>query len=380
MIEETRKFGRTDIVSSVDHRDFSDRMIAEMSNQYHRTLALTGKANALAACLSVTNTAMLSLMNGYLDSVPSTTKRVSASTTPLYPSSLSEYEYAERFPEFGTIIAKRISSRPVFVDEYGSILSYVDVVRTTNNALFLARPDRLVEGSTKNMLAGNVPYTAKFERQDMTRSNITLSLVSRGNPFAINALRYIPMPSAGVNVLDYVRSSSVVPLVQNGDVEFDDVTSSDDASVRLHRTVSGYLHFEQVTTANLKLSVSSDVYVPDLGAVFIGISSLMGEMNVYAVKSYIGYEIELPSGTTLISRGTIAPDHLSSSVSGVRALLYDNLADFNAVSRNYLAAFSGDEVLGIRTNATTMYLLLEITASQNTTPCVGKVDLEVASV
>ena len=379
MIEELDLVTRSSIVSSQDRREFDERVYTELSNLYHRTLAIIGRANTVSLCLGLTNSALLNTISSLQISQDPMVVTVDARTLPLYPT-VSEQQQAERFSDFRVITARRVHSVPVFVTETGQIRAGVEMTRTTANALHMARPSTIVENTLTGILTGDAPYLIKFSYPQEELSNLTLNISSTTTPFSINAVRIVPMPVVGSISLVYMKHSTLLKPVLNGNIEFPDISGNEDPQLRTRRSFPAYIHFKQIDTSVLRFAFESRLYLQDKGAVVIGISSMLGEMNVYALKSYIGWEINVPSGATKIIRTHIYSDNYAESVVNARLKVYSDLVEFNRVSNDYLLSSVGDTLqdVPIGSGTTKLYALLDIDSVDNSTPCIGRIEVEFA--
>jgi hypothetical protein len=369
LIEDIREISRADRVSSSQLRELDDKVYAELSSGYHNLLRLLGKVRTLNTCLVLTNASLSSLLNS--ESTDENTVIIDSGTAPLYPSSISDGEKAERDTEFGVITAKKVNSRLVFTDDAGIMKPTVRVVRATDNALFLEKPDYVVENAVEHCLEGDEPYLASFTKDSMSRSNITLEMRSTDQPFLINAIKYIPMPMAGSVMLEKLRYDGINPVVLNGGLEFEETSIYNTA-----RTFPGYIHFEPVETSLIKMAVSSELYISTLGSVTVGVSKIVGEYHTFAKTSYIGYKVEFPTGTTKLTKVKMEKDSYALSLSNVIIKVYNSADDFNAVSNHYIVSCGVEQEVSVPDPGGSLYFLIEIESVNNTTPCLGKIELE----
>lgn len=379
MLEELVPVSRTSIVSSRERREFDERVASELSELYHRTLAAVGRANTASLCLKATSAAMLDVVSDLQQAVNAGLVTIDARTAVTYPADASVLQQAEAFREYRVITAKRVSSTPVFTNQQGRLLEKVSPERSTANSLYMARPTSMVENSLNGMFTGDAPYLAKFSYPSAERSNLTVNVRSTGDPFVINALRLTPMPTLGGTSLIYVKYSTLLRPVLNGNLEFPDLTGSVDTDLRMARSFPAYIHFKQIETDVLRLSLESDLYLTDVHAVVMGINRLQAEFNVYALNSYIGWTVTVPTAKTKIVRTKIVPDNFASSVTGARLRIYTNKTEFDRMSNSYLLSAMGETAHNVSLGgATTVYALLDLASTDNTTPCVGKIEIEFA--
>jgi len=368
MIENIRKVGRDEKVSSQEMRDLDDSMIAALSMDYHRLRILLGKVRTLATCLRVTNSAftqeLKTLEEGIADAM---TVQLTARTTPTYPTSLSDAEQAENHAEFGTITAKRLNTALVFTDETDSVRPTIEMVRSTTTGATEAL-QTMIENSLDHCLVGTEPYLCRFVGQSITRANLAIDILSRNRQMNINALRFIPMPTAGSVSLSGVRYDGVNPVIMNGAREYPLVSTFDRT-----KSYPAYLHFRPASTNLLRVNLNSTLFVTQLNAISIGISRLVGEYNAYAKKSYIGYEVEIPEGATRLTELSLYADSYALSIQNTRVKVYSSQSEFNNVSSNFIASSAGVQTMNVPISGTTLYFLLEITSVDNTTPCIGKI-------
>lgn len=369
MIEDIRDINRSDPISSINNRKIDDKILAELSNQYHTLLSLLGKVNTLSVCLNLTNASLVNMLKSvdeeedkiYIDS----------HTEPQYPTSISEIDMAENISEYGIIIAKRINNRSIFVDDNDIIKPNIEIVRSTDNSLFLENPDKVIENSPKHAFEGIEPYIAQFVKNNMSRSNITIDVKSNSQPFLINAIKYIPMPMAGSIMLERLRYDGINPVILNGEVEFDETSIYD-----IHRTLPGYIHFEPVETSVMRITVTSELFNTSLNAVTVGISKIAGEYNTYASKSYIGYKVNTPLGYTKLKAVTMNKDGYTMSLNNISIKIYDSLDEFNNVSNRYLISCGTNQTVDIPCENIPLYFLVEIDSINNTTPSLSGISLE----
>lgn len=361
-------------VSSYETREAIDQANADIARLYHRSLELLGRAHVLGTCMDLTNASLLRLIREELWAPDSGSIAFTPTSEAIYPTSLDALSYAEQSPEFGIMHARRAETQNVFADTFGRLRAGFSLARTTNNALFLARPDALVENDLANVIGGGTPYLAFFEKADIDRANITLHLTSAGAPFTINALRYSPMPAAGSQVLELIKYSSISAPRFNGGVSLTDLSVDSTTDQRTPRSFAGYLHFEPLTTTSLRLSVSSDLYLSSMGAIVVGMSAIVGELNVYARNSTIGFSAAVPAGKTRLSSLTINTDAFGGDASNVRVRLYWTREAFDRMEDHFLST-AATRTCDIPLTGATIYATIEFTSVNNTTPTVSSVVL-----
>ena len=368
MIENIRSVGRDEKVSSQELRDLDDSMIAAISSDYHRLRVLLGKVRTLSTCLRVTNAAYAQELRLLEEaSADSMTVKLTATSTPVYPSSLSDAECAENHPEFGIIAAKRLNTALVFTDETDEIRPTITLSRTSTTGV-TEQVLTAIENSIDHCLVGTEPYLYRFVGETITKANLTINIFSNNKKMNINALRFIPMPSAGNTSLSGLRYDVVSPVVMNGNMEYPVVSEFDRT-----KSYPAYLHFKPVQTNLLKIDLNSNLFVAQLQTITIGVTRIVGEYNAYAKKSYIGYEIPIPEGATKLVELSIYADSYALSVLNTRMRVYSTLADFNNVTSNSIASSAGVQPLNVSVTGDVLYGLLEITSVDNTTPCIGKI-------
>jgi hypothetical protein len=172
-------------------------------------------------------------------------------------------------------------------------------------------------------------------------------------------------------MLEKLRYDGINPVVLNGSLEFDETSIYD-----VTRTFPGYIHFEPVETSLIRMAISSELYVSSLGAVTVGLSKIVGEYHTYAQTSYIGYKVSYPTGTTKLTRVKMSLDSYSLSLANVRIKVYDSVDDFNAVNNSYVVSCGADQTVNVPDPGNDLYFLVEFESVNNTTPCVGKIELE----
>jgi len=370
MIEDIKPVSSRNKVSSQDTREFDDRAVTELSNQYHRILELTGKVRNLATCLSLTSQA-IGILTAH-QAAEEGTVRITPSTTPIYPTSCTDR--AECVPEYGIIMAGRIASRRVFLTDGGEVLPSLTIYRSSNNSLYLEKPDRVIENRPEHALIGDIPYLAQFVRDNMGRANVIFTIASTDTPFEINALRFLPMPVAGSVVLEKVQYGDGNPVIVNGSNGFTETEGNE-----ITRTYPAYVHFEPVTTNRFIVSCGSELYYPEMQSVIVGVSRLIGEYNVYALQSYIGYRISYPEDAATMTGLSLSCDTYSPDNDNVTIWVYDSEEHFNAMDSHYILSCTGSSLASIPKPASGyLYLLMEIASVNNTTPCVSSISVRFA--
>jgi hypothetical protein len=321
-------------------------------------------------CLELTNASMMTVLASTESDDPNIVN-ITAYDDALYPTSISSYEKAERNQEFVSITAKRVNSRLVFADADGTLNPSMEVVKTIRTEDNIA-PRYIVENSIENIFRGDLPYVARYVKDEVAKTRLQLDINSKDQPFAINAIKYIPMPAMGAIVLETLTYDEGKPITLNGGVTFPDVTQ-----YSLERTYQGYIHFEPVDASSIRFSLSSEVYLSALSCIAIGITKILGELNTYALKSYIGWKMVYPHDATRLINVQIIPATHSSSVKNVRVRIYDNVDDFNQANDQYIVSCGNDTDVDIRkVSIPNPYILMELTSENNTTPCVGRIRLE----
>jgi hypothetical protein len=376
MIDINTDIKKFDTVSSEDTRSSLEKMADGLSYQYHRILNMAGKINLLSTCLKLNNDAMASYITNTTDDNDSVT--ITAATTPTLPTSLTEENMkAERILEYGTIIAKRVTTKSVFTNNNGNKRSDLILASVSKNSLSLEAPDKIVANSLDHILDSNVPYIAKFVKDGgMSKANIIIRMISDGNDMPINALRIMPLPPMNNIMLDSVIYNLGYNLIQNGDVSFPEVSSYD-----FERTKPAYLHFNQINMRSLNISFTSEIYSADLGAIVIGVNKIVGELNIYSLESYIGYRIPFPDEATGITSVQVYPDCYSSSVDNITTRIYYNEGDYNEMNDNFNISFNAlYNSFFPRYDAEYCYILVKFDVVNNTTPSIGKIKVEFQNV
>ena len=372
MIREIEDISRERRVSSTKTRELTDTLYNRISWSFHRLLQVYGMARTATVCLELTNASMMTVLASTEKDEQNVTA-ITAYDEAIYPSIVEESEKAERNQEFVSITSKRVNSRLVLADENGVINPSLEIIKTAVSGDQRA-PRYIIENSISNAFRGDLPYVARYVKDDVSKVVLNLSITSKDQPFTINALKFIPMPAMGATVLEALTYDVGKNVVMNGGVELPPISV-----YQIERTYQGYIHFEPVSTTELTLSLASEVYLSALGCIAIGINKIVGEFNTYAIKSYIGWPIKYPYGYSRIANIQIIPATYSESMKNVRAKIYDNINDFNQVNDRYIALCDENTDLDIRqTSAPTPYLLLELDSENNTTPCVGRIRLEFA--
>jgi len=366
MIANNRRVSRSERVSSQELRDLDDSMVATLSMNYHRIRKLLGKLRTMMTCLRVTNASFARELRVLLEE-DDMAVTITAENDPVYPSSLQDAEKAENHSEFGVICAKRLNTALVFTDETNQVRPTIELIRSTTTGT-TEELSTMIENSLEHSLIGNEPYLCRFVGEMVSKANLSIDIISRNREMNINALRFIPMPSAGGTSLGGLRYDGVNPVVMNGNQEYPIETT-------FNRTKSypGYVHFKPVVTNLLRLNMNSNLYVAQLGCIAIGVSQIIGEYNAYAKKSYIGYLVEVPEGATKLVELSMYEDQFALSALNARVKVYDNLSDFNNISSNFIASSIGVQTMNLSISQSYLYVLLEITSVDNTTPCIGKI-------
>jgi len=365
--------GRTDPVSSRRTKELEEYFHADLANQYHRILGLLSKARVASTCVTLTNAAFASLISS-LSETSSSTQVITPASPVIYPESTTASEKVEKDEEFGIFHSKRINTREVFTDTDGELLSSIRIERTSE-AIEAGEisPDVIIENEPKHAITGMTPYLARFASEaEMEETDIVLDIISASGPFELNAIRFTPMPMAGAVSLDKLNYDGVVPVTMNGRT-----TYTEGESFTVNRSYLGYIHFEPVSTTRFRLKLSSNMYVSSLKCITVGVSSIIGEMNVYSRYSYAGFQIVFPEGTSRIKSITTTGDKYSPSVENVTYWIYNSLTRFNNLSDDYVGAYGPTQTLDISKPASgSLYLLMRLESINNTTPCVGKITLE----
>lgn len=370
MIEEIKRVGRGERVSSIDNRIFDKKLYTGISNQYHRLIQVLGKVRTMSASLAATNAAISRIISS-MTVDEENIQTITTNTEPIYPYSCGDNQKAEIADEYGIIISKRMNTSMVFIDTLGNILPSIEIMRTTTSGVTDTQIiSAITDNALDNILMEDDPYLAKFIGQGLTSANLTVDIYSRNKSININAIRCIPMPAIDAVSMLLAKYDGINPVVVNGSKEL--TTYLDYTSLR---SFPGYIHFEPVETQLIRFMFVSNLYVSSLSAIIIGLSRIIGEYNTYAKKSYIGYKITPPDGATKIKNIAIYTDGFGESVDNVNIKIYDNQIDFDAMSNDYIKLVSQvmdvDMILGAET-----YYLLEFESVNNTTPTVNRIVTE----
>lgn len=370
------KINRSATVSSRDHRDFNDKLRYELSSLYHRSLAITSELNALSSMITLTEKSTVSMMRKYIDTLNLLNSDViiDAQTAPIFPADLTDLQKAEQHSEFGIISAKRIESASVFLNSIGKLHDHLRVTRTTLNGIVDESPDQIIENNTKHIFDRNIPYIIKFEKENLLRASIYLDIMSDSIPIRLNALRFIPYPGTGSVILDGYWKDGSFPVKTNGNMSYEKPLGTYEGDVDPsydQYTLPGYIHSELINTLNLRLGFSSINYITELQSIVIGLGAVVGELNVYSEKSYIGYELQIPEGKSLKNL-QIHSDIYSPSLSNMSIYIYNDINHFNTMNDNYITRTYGSTDLNI-SGPGPLYLLVELDSVNNISPALSKI-------
>lgn len=370
MLRDIEDISRDKRVSSTKTRSLTDELYNKISSNFHRLLQVYGMVRTATVCLELTNASMMTVLAATETDQPNIVT-VTAYDDCIYPSIVETNERAERNQEFVSITAKRVNSRLVFADEDGILnpsISLTKAIQTADDK----SPKYVIENSIENAFRGDLPYVARFVKDEVAKTTLLLDIESKDQAYAINAIRYIPMPAMGAITLDGLSYSDGKLLTLNGGGKLEDISV-----YTLARTYQGYIHFEPIETTKLSLKLSSEVYLSALAAIAIGITKIIGEFNTYALKSYIGWKIDYPFGYSKLKNIRLIPATYSSSMKNASIKIYNNVNDFNQTNDNYIIKCGENTDVDIReTSVPEPYMLLELDSENNTTPCVGRIRLE----
>lgn len=366
MIDQMRTVSRRERVSSKEIRDVDDKFHRAISTQYHRVLQLLGKVRTASTCLSATNGAMTRLYRSLSDRVEGSLV-VNASSPVLYPSSLVESAQATVEPEFGVITARVLNRALVFTDEKENIRPHINVARSTSGVGTTTRT--IVENAVSHALVGTEPYLARFVGSNTGYVELTLDILSLTRKMNINALRLVPMPSAGgVSLVQLVHTNND-NVILNGGLPF-----PESFLFRESTSLAGHIHFQPIETNLLRMTLATDLYLSDLDCSVIGVAKVIGEYNTYAKNSAVGFSLDIPDGATRLAALSISADNFAQSVENAKVKVYSDLSSFNAMSNDYITwATHTMQTPGVSVSGEKIYLLLEIESVDGTTPCIGKI-------
>jgi hypothetical protein len=369
MISEIQKIDEGKKVSSRSLRDLSDKTYGRISKTFHDSMKTSGNLRAATICMEMMNASLSSILD-LTDPAAANVSLITPYSESIYPS--SSFHKAEKTTGGMCFNARRISTRPVFTDTNGNILSSISISRSITAADDVL-PDKITENSITNLFNTGIPFITRVEKEVLSRIIMELTISSTDEPLKINALRYVPIPAVGVTTLDNITVNTGGQLTMNGYTVFQSSTGQ-----VMDRTREGYIHFEEVDMADITLTLSSETFLTSYNCVAIGMSGLVGEYNNYALKSYIGWSIPYKGEYTSLTKVKAYAANYSESLSNVRFNLYSNISDFNNVSSSYITTFGSEQILtGINNSLyPNLYLLMEITSVNNTTPCIGKIELE----
>lgn len=374
-MDEINNIVRSKRVNSEELRELFDSYNSRISAAYHRENEIYGMLRTAMVCLEMTNSSMMITLS-QLSKEGLKTRMISAYTDCIYPSSVADGEKAERHPEFLTIAAKRLNTKSVFLDSDGNTYPSIRVNKTIVSDT-ADIPDSVLENKLENVIRGDVPYLIRYIKESViSRAHLGLEIESTGEPFRINALRYVPIPGMGGNILKTLSYGGSKRPVMNGDYVLPDLTGN--YLFDINRTLCGYFNFKPVETDRIKFDISSELYVSSMHCVAIGIGRVVGELNTYAKKSYIGYKINYPTGTESLTNVKISPSPYASSIKNIKVKIYGNQSDFDSVGNNFLASFI-DEYSPQNINrqtAPTVFVLVEIESENETTPTLGTIQLD----
>lgn len=372
MLRNIEEINRSKKVSSKNTRELTDDLYNSLSRNFHRLLQIHGMVRTSTVCLELTNASMMTVLASAEKDEPHIIN-ITAYDECLFPTAISDNEQAERSQEFVTITSKRVNSRSIFVDEndiLNSSLEFTKAIKTSDEKI----PKYIIENSIENAFKGDLPYVSRFVKDEVKKTTLELQILSKDQPFTLNAIRYIPMPAMGAITLDSMTYDGGKHLVTNGDCVLPDVNT-----YAIDRTYQGYIHFEPIETSTFCIQLSSEVYLSALSCTAIGITKIIGEFNTYALKSYIGWKITYPYGYTQLKNITIFPATYSTSMKHVRIKIYDNSNDFNEISDRYIIQCGENTEVNIQQSTVPEpYILMELDSVSNTTPCVGRIRLEFA--
>lgn len=369
MISEIQSIAEDKKVKSRELRDLADKTYNRIAKAFHRTMKASGSVRTAAVCMEMLSSSLNNIIFELTD-ISDNKRVITPYTVPTYPD--SKYHRAERTPGLMCINAKRISTRPVFTDTNGVFDTDLVLSRTISTSDSLPVKE-VIENSLDHMFKDGSPYVCRITKDEIVRTSVSVTVSSPDTVLPINAIRYVPMPAAGIGTLNSIYINGSSPLIMNGGYTFPDVSVH-----TMDRTYQGYLHFEPQDLSRLTFTMSSEVYISSLDCIAMGISRIIGEYNTYALKSYIGWEVPYKDGYTKLKKLTPYPAQYSGPLENVSFRLYSNITDYSLVNSNYISIFSGtQEFTNINsTQYPNLYLLMELSSVNNTTPCVGKIELE----
>lgn len=358
-------------IESRTERERYETITAQISRLYSRIGYLYGALRSATVAQSALSQAITILSTSA--SGDDTTVILNQSNDTIYPTSAGQYEKVASNPEFGTWNAGIVSSRDVFIDQYGTLLPAVSVSRSSTNTLYTDEPDYLGENNVDAVIVSGGPYLVQYQRSDMANAELSVTVSTEGVPFVFNALKILPFPGGGCVHIAGAYTNRIEPLLALDDEECDYTDITD-----LSTTFPAYLHLQQTTTDSIRVSFTSTVFNPDLDSIVIGVSKIWAVQNLYSVNSYCGFAVTVPENMTRLSRLTINPDPYCPSTTGVYCRVYDTLAGFNSLSTGYLVRCGVDQILDIPVEGT-IYICLEIVCPENISPSVKSISLEFSS-
>lgn len=294
----------------------------------------------------------------------------------MYPSSVQDVHKVHVDNVYKVMTLNRIQEDNQIVETHQgkvSVRSDIGIVRNTNNNVYLEKVSAITETDYRAPFIYDDPYVIKFSKDTpIERANVNYMIKSGTRTMKFNTVRILPIPSIGNTLLDKFiirKAGKNVNLNDPNDTPFD-ISMIDE----LKRTMPLYMTVGETECDQIYISFDTHNYIYTMNASLISLGYIGIDMVNYSSKSYIGFEIDIPDGYSILNGIEIIPNELNVDPSVYCDWkIYDNWEDFDVMSDNFIV--SSDHILGTDgyrgLTSDKLYLLLEMKeTSNNSSPLV----------
>lgn len=371
------KFSPTEVTSREKvSSDYVNKQLSDMRNDirelYRKSSFQIGRTTLMSDLVTTLDYTISTLLTDESDAAEN--EVVVGIGTPekiIYPSAVQEVHkvYVDNVYKVLTLNRIQEDSQIVETSESGktTVKSDISIVRNTNNNVYLEKVSAITETDYRAPFIYDEPYVIKFSKDTpIDRANVNYTIKSGTRTMRYNTIRILPIPSVGNTLLDKFISRKAgkgVNLVDYNDTPFDLSMIE-----TIKRTMPLYMTLGETECDQLYISFDTNNYVYTMSASLIALGYIGIDMVNYASKSYIGFEVDVPEGYTILNGIELIANEMNIDLSVYCGWkIYDNWEDFDTMSDNFVVSnnniLGSDGYKGLTTDK--LYLLLEMKETPN---------------
>lgn len=335
MLTEDKQIPENSIISSEEINKYFFNTYSDISKLFDENFETLGKTEILSMGLKLIDSSNKKTIE-YLYSDRNKNDgyeiEVNCFSQVIYPATASNLERAEIMPEFNQIVNKIINKKNIFSliaeDDSRQIKPGVSIGKSSNNFVFLSKPEAVFESNIKDILTGEYPYFIRFIGSQLEEANVIIEITNLLENNTINLIEYSPYPQKGLMEIENIMVNNEYIQNKSGTIQYLETSN-------FQRSEKNFIPFVPVKGNKINVSIANKKRINSLNSVIVGVELIEVYQVTYASKSYFGYKLTLTENKKLTGIDFIGKWH-SSSIEGVTAKIYETKEDFNAMNNNYV--------------------------------------------